>query len=419
MRRGPRSGNGRRSRSRSAAPVPAAKATGRSRETPGLEDGDGVLEVSLDGIRRQRSRRRTRDDPAVEGELAVVAGAPDDAVRGNVLDGATLVRALRGKGAQLVTLLLDDEDPVRAEPCDQETRTRELLLLRVGQRDLVGSAAVTQRSEISEDGVHDGPQPGDGAAPEDDVDPAAPREAPASGRVHLFRSQGGRHVVPAPARMQGLATRATLRTPLIFSAPMKVAFIGTHGVGKTTLCYDLAAALKKRDLTVELVREVARECPLPINQETTLKAQAWILHTQIAWELQAEAKADVVFCDRSVLDNFCYMRRAFTGAPAEAVLEELVRSWTKSYDALFKVPIVGDPRFDGVRDTDLTFQREIDGSIEQTLAVWGVPHVPLDPARRGEWGALVLDVLLPRLRPQELLFPEPGERLNTTGVPDA
>ena len=30
---------------------------------------------------------------------------------------------------------------------------------------------------------------------------------------------------------------------------MKVAFIGTHGVGKTTLCYELAAALKRRDLT--------------------------------------------------------------------------------------------------------------------------------------------------------------------------
>jgi predicted ATPase len=216
--------------------------------------------------------------------------------------------------------------------------------------------------------------------------------------------------------MQGAQARVT---PLVFSGRMKIAFIGTHGVGKTTLCYDLAAALKKRDLTVELVREVARECPLPINRETTLKAQAWILHTQIAWELQAEAKADVVFCDRAVLDNFCYMRRAFTGAPAEAVLQELVRSWTKTYDVLFKVPIVGNPRFDGVRDTDLEFQREIDGSIEQTLAVWGVPHVPLDPARRGDWGALVLDALLPRLRPQELLFPEPGERLTTTGAPNA
>jgi nicotinamide riboside kinase len=192
---------------------------------------------------------------------------------------------------------------------------------------------------------------------------------------------------------------------------MKVAFIGTHGVGKTTLCYDLAAALKKRDLTVEIVREVARECPLPINRDTTLKAQAWILHTQIAWELQAEAKADVVFCDRAVLDNFCYMRRAFTGARDEAVLESLVRSWTGTYDALFKVPIVGDPRFDGVRDTDLAFQREIDGAIEQTLAAWEVPHVALDPARRDAWGAQVLDALLLRLKPQELLFPDPGESM--------
>ena len=193
---------------------------------------------------------------------------------------------------------------------------------------------------------------------------------------------------------------------------MKVAFIGTHGVGKTTLCYDLAAALKKRDLTVELVREVARECPLPINRDTTLKAQSWILHTQIAWELQAEAKADVVFCDRAVLDNFCYMKRAFTGAPEEAVLEGLVRSWTRSYDALFKVPIVGDPRFDGVRDTDLAFQHEIDRSIQQLLAVWGVPHVVLDSARRADWPQNVLDTLLPRLKPQELLFPELDKPLN-------
>src|SRR5512140_3345103 len=115
---------------------------------------------------------------------------------------------------------------------------------------------------------------------------------------------------------------------------MKIAFIGTHGVGKTTLCYELAASLKKRDLSVELVREVARECPLPINRDTTLKAQAWILHTQIAWELQAEAKADVVVCDRAVLDNFCYLKRASSGEPAERTLESLVHAWTKTYDFL-------------------------------------------------------------------------------------
>ena len=60
--------------------------------------------------------------------------------------------------------------------------------------------------------------------------------------------------------------------------PFKIALIGSHGVGKTTLCYDLAARLKRRDLEVHLVAEIARSCPLPINTETTLDAHNQIVH---------------------------------------------------------------------------------------------------------------------------------------------
>lgn len=187
---------------------------------------------------------------------------------------------------------------------------------------------------------------------------------------------------------------------------MKIAFIGTHGVGKTTLCYELAASLKKRDLAVELVREVARDCPLPINRDTTLTAQSWILHTQIARELEAGAKGEVVVCDRSVLDNFCYLKRAVAGEPIDHSLEGLVRSWTGTYDALFRVPIVGDPRFDGVRDTDLAFQHGIDELLGATLGEWGVAYHDLDVADRNGWITFVLDQILPVLKPQELLFPE-------------
>src|SRR6478672_6678337 len=88
---------------------------------------------------------------------------------------------------------------------------------------------------------------------------------------------------------------------------LKLAFVGTHGVGKTTLCYDLAAQLKRLDLGVEIVKEVARRCPLSINENTTLDAQAWILHTQIAEELEAAALYEAVICDRSVLDNYAYL----------------------------------------------------------------------------------------------------------------
>ena len=70
----------------------------------------------------------------------------------------------------------------------------------------------------------------------------------------------------------------------------KIAFVGSHGVGKTTLCYGLAARLKAKDLSLDVVGEVARRCPLPINRATTLFAQGWILHTQIADELLASAR---------------------------------------------------------------------------------------------------------------------------------
>ena len=87
----------------------------------------------------------------------------------------------------------------------------------------------------------------------------------------------------------------------------KIAFIGSHGVGKTTLAFGLAARLKARDVSLEVVHEVARRCPLPINEETSVAAQSWILHTQVAEELVAAARYPVVLCDRSVLDNYVYL----------------------------------------------------------------------------------------------------------------
>jgi nicotinamide riboside kinase len=166
---------------------------------------------------------------------------------------------------------------------------------------------------------------------------------------------------------------------------VKIAFIGTHGVGKTTLCYDLAALLKRRDVSVDLVKEVARLSPLPINRQTSLDAQTWILMTQIAEEIRSLAHHQVVICDRSVLDNYAYMmlacgrRRAF---------EALCRHWMKSYDLLFKVPISGEASPDGVRDTDEFFMRSIDRIVDDLLREWRVAHEKLPAGPRDGWAGL-------------------------------
>jgi nicotinamide riboside kinase len=173
---------------------------------------------------------------------------------------------------------------------------------------------------------------------------------------------------------------------------VKVAFIGTHGVGKTTLCYDLAALLKRQDLHVDIVKEVARLSPLPINRKTSVEAQLWILTTQVAEEIRSQAHHRVVVCDRSVLDNYAYMVFA---AGRQRPIESFVQWWIKSYDLLFKVPHQSGPASeDGIRDTDEFFMRSIDRLVDELLAEKKVPHQVLPVGERARWVEIVRDVVL-------------------------
>jgi thymidylate kinase len=172
---------------------------------------------------------------------------------------------------------------------------------------------------------------------------------------------------------------------------MKVAFIGTHGVGKTTLCYDLASALKRQGVNVDIVKEVARLSPLPINRKTSLEAQMWILATQIAEEIRSGSQADVVVCDRSALDNYAYLSFA---CGRQKPIERFVDHWMKSYDLLFKVPISGVALADGVRDTDEFFMRNIDQLVDTLLAEKKIAHERLPDSCRDRWIDIVKDVVL-------------------------
>ena len=184
---------------------------------------------------------------------------------------------------------------------------------------------------------------------------------------------------------------------------MKLALIGTHGVGKTTLAFDVCALLKKAGHNVELVTEVARRCPLPVNEATTLQAQLWILHAQIAAELEAGQRADCVICDRSVLDNYCYLINRIGHQPG---LEIWLTDWLESYALLIGVPLVSDPIYsegfrqpaldDGFRATDRAFQQRIDALLKEVLAEPPFDRFAervcwLDGIQQSEWAQAVLN----------------------------
>lgn len=179
---------------------------------------------------------------------------------------------------------------------------------------------------------------------------------------------------------------------------MKLALIGTHGVGKTTLAYEICSLLKKAHCNVELVTEVARQSPFPVNAATTIEGQLWILHAQIAAELAAARRAPHVVTDRAVLDNYCYLVNKFGRQPQ---LESWLAWWMDSYSILVGVPpVTGDIPADGFRSEDRTFQRRIHEMLLERLAAvpfqsLRTPVVWLDPNDRRTWAERIFQAAVP------------------------
>lgn len=183
---------------------------------------------------------------------------------------------------------------------------------------------------------------------------------------------------------------------------MKLALIGTHGVGKTTIAYEVCSLLKRAGENVELVSEVARRSPFPVNAATTLEGQLWILHAQIAAELDATRKAPHIVCDRSVLDNYCYLVNKFG---RQKQLEEWLAWWMKTYDLLAGIPPhTGQITPDGFRSEDREFQQRIHELLLELLGDARFAHLRErvvwldDDSKRREWAERIFALAFPAAR---------------------
>jgi len=146
---------------------------------------------------------------------------------------------------------------------------------------------------------------------------------------------------------------------------LKIGLAGTHGVGKTTLAYFLTGKLKEKGMKVEVVTEVARDCPFSLNEQSDFDAQFWILAMQLAKELEAGNRAEIIVTDRTVVDNFAYACYAYEhGKMNKHEREEMwrvVKFWLERqpYSFIFIVEPLEDIQDDGFRSTDPQFQRKI------------------------------------------------------------
>lgn len=148
--------------------------------------------------------------------------------------------------------------------------------------------------------------------------------------------------------------------------PAKIAFIGSHGIRKTSALLAFAAEVQRAGRSVELGREVVRDNPLGINEGATGEAQLWVLVSQIRQELELARKADVLATDRGVMDNFAYYLRSCGGVDAFDI-GPLVHRWSGTYDLVVRLLPDVALQADGVRSTNDAFRDEVESILNRVL----------------------------------------------------
>ncbi|MET0772499.1 MAG: AAA family ATPase [Candidatus Limnocylindrales bacterium] len=146
----------------------------------------------------------------------------------------------------------------------------------------------------------------------------------------------------------------------------KIAFIGSHGIRKTTAAHAFAGTVQRAGRSVEFAREVVRDNPLGINESATGEAQLWVLMSQIRQELELAPKAQVLVTDRAAMDNHAYYLRACHGEDRFAVTP-LVTAWAATYDLVVRLLPDVPLRPDGTRSTADDFRDEVEAILDTTL----------------------------------------------------
>lgn len=180
----------------------------------------------------------------------------------------------------------------------------------------------------------------------------------------------------------------------------KIAFVGSHGVGKTTLLNDLKEALKlgENNLVEETatkVFEMGKDNPaLRINQGATLEAQLHIIGLQLedevdkkkAMVMSKENEKPLLVCDRSSLDAVVYTYHRICSRPGYEWGKELplhLLNWVVDktkvpYDYIFYLPIEFELETSDVRPGDIEFQERIDELMQGLFIGSRLGSTPVD-----------------------------------------
>jgi deoxyadenosine/deoxycytidine kinase len=159
----------------------------------------------------------------------------------------------------------------------------------------------------------------------------------------------------------------------------KIAIVGAHCTGKTSLALALTLAAKEDfpRKKIGMLSENAPFCPLDLNERATPEAQLWVMCDQIKSETERSQKYDLLVCDRSSIDPLAYAMALYDlRAWKDERLEDFIDMSTrvaefhaKTYDAVvyLKADEKRETVDDGFRSTDREFRSLVDKKFDALL----------------------------------------------------
>lgn len=148
---------------------------------------------------------------------------------------------------------------------------------------------------------------------------------------------------------------------------MKIAIVGAHGVGKTTLASELS-----KTLGYPILPDTASEAfkkGFVVNENTPPENQLWILTKQIEYERELQ---EHFIADKTLFDNIVYAQHIFDDEHLLIVIESIVKKLA-NYDLYIYLPIEIPLVADG-RSIDPIFQQKIDDTYVQLLQDLGITY---------------------------------------------
>lgn len=163
---------------------------------------------------------------------------------------------------------------------------------------------------------------------------------------------------------------------------MRIAISGSFGVGKTTLSKELFQSLKakypnkKIALIDSIDRDLIREKCVSYDKKSA--PEDYFIYVAEYVKRLISIKYDILVQDRTLLDVLAYaIANKNISDNFLEMMYQLVEWYTKDVDFYFYIPIEFQIEDDGIRTTDLEYQKMIDRLVKYYLDYFRMPYKTL------------------------------------------